>query len=965
MKPSLIKLQKVFKLEAERGYDNHAVVGGLERMFELWEAEARLDEVPEDLIQAVGSWFRDYGHLSEKSRAEALQGLWKRIQRSEMGEPVELPEENTHPSAKILIADQPPQNEPAVSEMLERVPEHIEVGPAKTAAEPIQSARTPVRNEPVVPTYTAPSVRRETPTVEPAALLSPVTVLQGVGPRIAQNLSRLGLNTLRDMLFYFPRRYNDFSSLKPINRLVYGEEVTVIGMIKSVHVRQVRSGKASMVEVLLTDGSGTLRVSWFNQPWIAKRLHEGMQISVAGKVDQYLGRLVMTNPEMEPIEEQQLNTNRIVPVYPLTAEVNQHWLRKQMNQVITYWAPKVMDPLPEELRASAGVMELPEALLQIHFPDNGEALKAARDRLSFDEILLLQLGVLRQKRSWHAREAVVIQTDRTWLEGQIRRAPFKLTGSQKKAIEDIITDLESGHPMNCLIQGDVGSGKTLVAAIAIAIVGMHGGQASFMAPTSLLADQHYHSLVRMLAEEAPSVPPEVILAEVDEVEIAAETNQLESAGASEAMAVTVISKDVAEDDAGEETGEGLILEAAIEDGEVGQTEDLSEVEPIMENEALLPEETSETAETNQIEEPVMPAEPPGPPPLRPEEIRLLIGSTSEAEKNEIRGGLADGSIRLVIGTHALIEDPVAFKNLELVIVDEQHRFGVEQRGALRSKGDNPHLLVMTATPIPRSLALTVYGDLDLTVMDEMPPGRQPVSTHVLTPRERERAYTLIRSKIQEGQQVFIIYPLIEESENSDSRAAVAEYERLKTTIFPKSQVGLLHGRMRPDEKEAVMAAFRSGEYQILVSTTVIEVGVDIPNATVMLIEGANRFGLAQLHQLRGRVGRGAEKSYCLLIPDKADDLENERLQVMTSTNDGFVLAERDLEQRGPGQFLGTRQAGYDELKLASLMDVRLIEKARRFASTLFETDPDLSQPRHRLLASSLQQFWDGNTSDIS
>ncbi len=354
-----------------------------------------------------------------------------------------------------------------------------------------------------------------------------------------------------------------------------------------------------------------------------------------------------------------------------------------------------------------------------------------------------------------------------------------------------------------------------------------------------------------------------------------------------------------------------------------------------------------------------------PPPLKESEVRLLIGATPEAEKREIREGLANGSIKLVVGTHALIEDPVVFANLGLVIVDEQHRFGVEQRAALRQKGENPHLLVMTATPIPRSLALTVYGDLDLTVMDEMPPGRQPVSTHVLTPRERERAYALVRSQVQQGRQAFVIYPLIEESEASEARAAVAEQQRLQKEIFPDLSVGLLHGRLKPDEKEAAMQAFRDGGYQVLVSTTVIEVGVDIPNATVMLIEGANRFGLAQLHQLRGRVGRGADQSYCLLIPDQADEAENERLQVMVSTNDGFVLAEKDLEQRGPGQFLGTRQSGYEDLNMANLLDVRLIEKARRHAQALFEADPDLQQPENQLLAPTLQQFWGGGKGDIS
>jgi ATP-dependent DNA helicase RecG len=349
------------------------------------------------------------------------------------------------------------------------------------------------------------------------------------------------------------------------------------------------------------------------------------------------------------------------------------------------------------------------------------------------------------------------------------------------------------------------------------------------------------------------------------------------------------------------------------------------------------------------------------------EIRLLVGDTPETEKEEIRLGLANGSIKVVIGTHAVIEAPVQFADLQLAVIDEQHRFGVEQRAELRSKGTSPHLLVMTATPIPRSLALTVYGDLDLSVMDEMPAGRQPVATHVLMPQERERAYTLIRGQIKAGRQAFIIYPLIEESEKmEDLRAAVDDYETLSKEIFPDLKLGLLHGRMKPDEKDETMLKFRDRQYDILVSTTVVEVGVDVPNATVMLIEGADRFGLAQLHQLRGRVGRGSEQSYCLLIPTHEDAAENERLQAMAETNDGFILAERDLQQRGPGEFLGTRQSGYASgLRMASLTDVQLIEKARVQAQKLFEDDADLQKPEHALLAESLQRFWGEGKGDVS
>lgn len=862
MKPSFQKLQKIFKLEAERGFDNHAVVGGLERMMDTWESEARLDGTPEDLIQHIRARFHDYAHLSEKSRSETLQGLWRRIQR------LENPSAEQIGSPEAIEASTPQENPapptPEPPFLIEEINQIESIKPEET--EEIEMAPIPPPSPPVVPL--SPVQKRITPTVEPKALSAPVTVLQGVGPRIAQNLNRLGLITLRDMLYNFPRRYDDYSKFKPINRLFYGDEVTVIGTVKSVQTRTIRGGKSSMVEALVSDSTGTLRINWFNQTWLAKRLHEGSMLVVSGKVDQYLGRLVMTNPEVEPLDEQQLNTNRIVPVYSLTSQVTQHWLRKQMYQVISYWAPRIQDPVPEQIRKSADLIDLSDALLQIHYPDSWDYLKAAQERLAFDEIFLLQLGVVTQKRKWQDRTARIYDVPDAWLQDRISQLPYELTNAQKKTIEDIRNDLASGRPLNRLIQGDVGSGKTVVAAIAIGMVVRQDAQACMMAPTSLLADQHYQKMLELLS-----------------------TSQ-----------------------------------APIE----------------TESESVHP-----------------------PSVLKPEEIALLVGSTPEGEKIRIRAGLNDGTIKLVIGTHALLEDPVIFKDLQLAVIDEQHRFGVDQRSALRQKGENAHLLVMTATPIPRSLALTIYGDLDLSVMDEMPPGRMPVGTFVLMPRERERAYSLIHSQVGEGRQVFIIYPLIEESENISSPAAVSEFENIQNEIFPMFRVGLLHGRMKPEEKESVMQLFRKGEYQILVSTTVIEVGVDIPNATIMLVEGANRFGLSQLHQLRGRVGRGADKSFCLLIPDKPDEIENARLQVMASTNDGFVLAEKDLEQRGPGQFLGDRQSGFNEFQMAALANINLIEKARRHVINLLGVDPDLSAPEHQALAFYLHQHWGSDKGEIS
>ena len=839
MLPSLEKLRKFFRLEHENKYENTAIIGGLAKMLDYWEAEARADGVTEEVIQAVIARLRSYEGLKPEGRVDALKGLWKRIQN-------QYPDDQQKTAQKPRPPQQPKPQQPKS--------EGDRPAPQEARSQETRSQQ-PRQRPPAQPRSESVPGAKHSQT--PAALDAPLTVLQGVGPKHAQTLAELGMSTLGDMLYYFPRRYEDYSQLKPIKNLWYGEDVTVIGTVQSIHTRPIRGGKASIVEIIISDGTGALRLSWFNNPWIANRLKEGEQISVSGSVEQYLGRLVMNQPDWEPVEIEHLHTNRIVPIYSLTAKITQKWLRNLMKQVITYWAPAVVDSLPESTRNAAGLLPLGQALLQAHFPDSQDQLKAARERLAFDEIFFLQMGVLRQKRDWKQADARRFSAPDEWLGARLNNLPFTLTNAQQRAINEIRADLDSGKAMNRLLQGDVGSGKTVVAAIAAAIITNNNSQAAIMAPTGILAEQHYRNFTNLLAGES-----------------------------------------------------GI---------------------------------------------------------MQPDEIRLLVGDTPEAEKEAIRNGLTEGRIKIVIGTHAVIEGPVQFKDLQLAVIDEQHRFGVEQRAELRNKGTNPHLLVMTATPIPRSLALTIYGDLDLSVMDEMPAGRQPIATHVLSPQERERAFSLIRSQIKDGRQAFIIYPLIEESDKLETlRAAVDDHETLSKEIFPDLKLGLLHGRMKPSEKDEVMLKFRNKEFDILVSTTVVEVGVDVPNATVMLIEGANRFGLAQLHQLRGRVGRGAAQSYCLLIPDHEDSVENERLQAMAQTNDGFALADLDLKQRGPGEFLGTRQAGYASgLRMASLTDVALIEKARIHAQNLFELDANLEQPEHKLLAESLGRFWGQVKSDVS
>ncbi len=821
MQTSLEKLRKFFRLEHENGYANTAIIGGLAEMLNYWEGEARADNISEEVIQAIVQRLRSYDGLTPQSRADALKGLWKRIGDA-YPEAQQKSQQSAHPN----------QNRTSHQGRQHQQREQRARSSAQPRSESVAGART---------------------SATPTALDAKLTVLQGVGPKHAETLGKLGMITLGDMLYYYPRRYDDYSQLKPIKDLFYSEQVTVIGTIQSVHTRQIRGGKASIVEVIISDTTGGLRLSYFNQPWLANRFKQGDAISVSGKVDQYLGRLVMNNPDWESVEVENLHTNRIVPIYPLAERITQKWLRNVMKQVVEYFAPAVADALPESVRGAAGVMPLGEALLQVHFPSSQEQLKAARERLAFDEIFYLQMGVLRQKRDWKSVEARRFSVSDEWLGSQMASLPFTLTSAQQKGVTDIRADLDSGKPMNRLLQGDVGSGKTVVAALAAALITSNGSQAAIMAPTSILAEQHYRNFTSLLKDS-----------------------------------------------------------------------------------------------------------------LKPEEIRLLIGDTPESEKEEIRNGLGNNTIKIVIGTHAVIEPNVQFADLQFVVIDEQHRFGVEQRAELRSKGTSPHLLVMTATPIPRSLALTLYGDLDLSVMDEMPAGRIPINTFVLRPQERERAFTLLKGQIKDGKQAFIIYPLIEESEKIEARAAVDDYETLSKEVFPDLKLGLLHGKMRPAEKDETMLNFRDKEYDILVSTTVVEVGVDVPNATVMLIEGADRFGLAQLHQLRGRVGRGADQSYCLLIPTREDAIENERLQALAESNDGFFLAEKDLHLRGPGEFLGTRQAGFASgLRMASITDVKLIEKARTQAQAVFEKDADLSQPEHKLLAETLGRFWGESKGDVS
>jgi ATP-dependent DNA helicase RecG len=808
------RLGRMLRNEAELGYRDQCVQGGFQNFTFAWSAAAHKDGVPEAFLQRVSDWLSAYHTLEPEARKQSLENL--------------LAEVDVQQANQADRPFQPPAPLPAV--------------PAENPAG-IQPPPAPPQSTPP-PEPPPPLTLRE--------LEAPVTRLAGIGEKYAESFQRLGLHTIGDLLWYFPRRYVDYSMVKPINRLLYGETVTILAAVEDAATRRTRRG--SVTEVSVTDGSGTLMVTFFNQPWIETRFRKGQYLALSGKVSQFLGRLSMSVPEWEFLDRQQIRTGGIVPIYGLTAGLNQNFLRRQTHNAILRLATRLPEPLPESILTEGKWMALGKALQQMHFPQSWESLKAAQERLGFEELLYLQLGILQQKRNWVAAEARRYPRLPA-LESWIDSLPYPLTSAQKKVVGDLLQDLDSGHPMNRLLQGDVGSGKTVVAFAACLTVALQGGQAAILAPTGILAEQHYQLLRTLMA------------------------------------------------------GEGGLL--------------------------------------------------------REEQIALLLGSTPESEKQTIRQGLASGAISIVVGTHALLEGPVEMARLDLAVIDEQHRFGVEQRAALRAKGGSPHLLVMTATPIPRSLALTIYGDLDLSVLDELPPGRQPVTTRILLPGERERAYAFIAGQIGQGRQAFILCPRIEEDEAGEAAAAVEEHRRLQEKVFPQWKLGLLHGRLRAEEKETVMHAFRAGELHILVSTSVVEVGVDVPNATVMMVEGASRFGLAQLHQFRGRVGRSTYPSYCILVAESDDQAENERLRAMEETNDGFVLAERDLQQRGPGEFFGTRQAGFADANIIPLLDLRLIEQARQTAQRVFAEDPDLQKPEHRLMAERLASRWNTGSGDVS
>jgi ATP-dependent DNA helicase RecG len=696
---------------------------------------------------------------------------------------------------------------------------------------------------------------RAIPPARQVTLAAPVTMLPGVGEKNAKKLTKLGLATIGDVLRFLPRRHIDYSKTMTIRDAVGFDttgEVTVKGIVKD---EAVFDGPPARYTIRLADATGSIKVTWFNK-FLAHQIRAGDEITISGKLEHGYGMPTATGPEWEKTGAPNLSTGRLTPVYSLTQGVTQKHVRVLTKAALDMTESTLVDYLPEAMRRRLDLMPLGQAYRESHYPSDYRNLTRAHQRLSFDELLLLQLGLVKQRENRKRGTAPDFDLEIAGLGAFFEQLPFQLTHAQQRALEEVMADLQQARPMARLLQGDVGSGKTVIAAAAAQAAIRNDFQVAVVAPTEILAEQHLQNF------------------------------------------------------------RGLF--------------------------AGLPENE------------------------RPD-VRLLTGTTRKKERNQLLDALRGGAVDILVGTHALFEEWVTFDALGLVVIDEQHRFGVRQRSMLaaRSGAAQPHVLSMTATPIPRTLNMVLNGDLDVSVIDELPPGRIPIVTKRFSAMDRQRSWELVRREVNDGRQAFVICPLVEESETLDAKAAVTEAEFLQRDVFPEFKVQVLHGRMSGREKDRIMEEFRAKATDILVSTSVIEVGIDIPNASVMLIEGAERFGLAQLHQFRGRIGRGPYQSYCLLLADDTTPEAEQRLQIMVDSNDGFVLAQKDLELRGPGDFIGTRQSGLPEMaSTIRWFDTRTLDSARREAESILAEDPTMSSNTWRPLRDHAARFWQTLAPDL-
>ena len=690
-------------------------------------------------------------------------------------------------------------------------------------------------------------------------LLTPIQYVKGVGPKLAKLFEKKGILTVEDALYFLPRCYEDRRNLKKISELKAGRKETGFGEILLSGVAFYQNKKKRVFEVVVGDGSGTTTLKWFhgNERYLRERFKKGRQLIFSGDVKWFNSQREIHHPDVEimdgDIEKDYLNFKRIVPVYSETEGLYQRTLRRLMNTILEGYADELSSPIPSEIAGRQNLIDFSDAFRRVHFPPEGESMDAlnlqrseGHRRIIFDEFFFLELGMALKKRGVALETGISFRTEGTLSQKLLNQLDFKLTRAQERVLAEIKADLQKPHPMNRLIQGDVGSGKTVVALLTCLFVLECGYQAAIMAPTEVLAEQHFLNLHRW-------------------------------------------------------------------------------VEPLG------------------------------------IKVGLLTSSVKSSEREDLYQRIRTGHIQLVVGTHAVIQEAVEFNRLGLAVIDEQHKFGVVQRGLLKKKGESPDVLVMTATPIPRTLAMTLYGDLDVSLIDEMPPGRVPVETKVFPESARAKVYRIVEEEVKKGRQAFVVYPLVEESEKLDLMDATRMAEHLQKEIFPEFRIGLLHGRMKSDEKEAIMTEVQEGRIQILVATTVIEVGIDIPNASVMVVEHAERFGLSQLHQLRGRIGRGRYPSKCILLAQyRSSEEARVRLRAMEKTTDGFKIAEEDLALRGPGEFFGIRQSGLPDFRVAHVIrDTPILTEARKEAFRLIQEDPDLVHPAHGGLKDLFIKRWKG------
>ncbi len=810
---------RIFRAEAADGYRDRVVIGGLSGF------AAKLQDVAagSELAHLLG----DYGSLAPSERAQRLQAART------------LLDGDAQPARTTLAAGH---------------------SPTRAAPEAGRLSSSPTRRAPDAGAPPPPGppagARRPRVSAPPAGVGvdTRIEALNGIGPVRARLYARLGIHVVRDLLFHFPVRHQAFPPVSPISELFFKGEGSVVGTLERIEVENLPRSLRKL-RATVRDDSGSVQAVWLRHGLARLGINSGERIALSGRLMVQGRQLVFEAPDYERADGPSIHTRRLVPVHPLTAGMTDRELRGRIFWALTYFADKVVDPLPEAIRAAHSLQSIDRALWSMHFPDSLEDYAVARRRFAFEELLTIQLMVLQRRMTWQHDPAPPLPRRDDALDALAGGLPFTLTAAQRRVTDEILADVALAKPMTRLLQGEVGSGKTAVAALALMNAVANGYQGALMAPTEILAEQHHATLSRLFETAGPSL------------------------------------------------------------------------------EAVLGRRPS---------------------------VMLLTGSVKGKVRSQAYESTASGGVDVVVGTQALIQDKLEFARLGLVIVDEQHRFGVRQRVSLRDRAGEgvgvPHLLVMTATPIPRTLALSLYGDLDLSAIDEMPPGRQFPRTKLLPSDDRDLAYQRVLRAAEEGHQSFIICPLVEESEVLQVKSATEEYERLRAAELASLRLGLLHGRMRPAEKDAIMRAFRDHAFDVLVSTAVVEVGVDVPNATVMLIEGAERFGLAQLHQFRGRVGRGGQPSVCILLSDLPDPGANERLHAVADTTNGLLLAEHDLRLRGPGDYFGVRQSGMPELKVARLDDAPLVEGARAAATQILSVDPQLARGEHRALAAHLDAF---------